>query len=59
MSDGQIVGWAILLVAYGIYRYIKHRRREEIEAEQPRALLKSKIEDYKKLASVRSKRWKL
>jgi len=47
MSESSIVGWLILLlVAYAIYRYIKHRRTEKIAAEQIQALLRSKIELY-------------
>ncbi len=52
MSD-FIIGWLILLlIAYAIYRYIKHKRNEKAEAEQLRALLKIKIDGLKQAATA-------
>jgi hypothetical protein len=53
MSEGAIVGWLILLlIAYAVYRHIKHRRNEKAEAEHLRALLRARIEDYRKVVAV-------
>ncbi|MGO9806397.1 MAG: hypothetical protein ACLPKH_06720 [Rhodomicrobium sp.] len=56
MSDDNwiwIIGWLILLlIANAVYRYIKYKRNEKVEAEQLRALLKLKIESFKQVATA-------